>query len=252
MMRTPLTQALLAFVACLAIAGWSLPAAAQIPDKFTNLKVLPKDISKDELVGIMRGFAGDLGVRCNHCHVGSASGDLREMHFAADDKKEKATARVMLAMVTEINGSLIPRAGIEKPLQVKCGTCHHGVNRPQSITDVTKTEFEKGGVDAATANYLALKEKYYGADAYNFKPEPLNAVAEWLSEDKKDNDAAIAIMQFNIEQNPGVAYCYNLLGRIQAGAGQKDAAIASLKKAIELDPEDKWSKGILEKLQTKK
>ena len=249
----PVFPRLLRFsVACLVIAGWAASATAQIPDKFTNLKVLPKDISKGELVEIMRGFAGALGVRCNHCHVGSASGDLREMHFSADDKKTKETARVMMAMVGEINGTLIPKAGIENPIQVKCATCHHGVSRPQAIADITKTAFEEGGVDSAKANYLALKEKYYGADAYNFKPGPLNAVAEWLAQEKDDNDAAIAIMQFNIEQNPGVAYCYNLLGRIQAASGKTEEAIASLEKAIELDPEDKWSRQILEKLQAKK
>ncbi len=155
----------------------------------------------------------------------------------------------MMAMVGEINGTLIPKTGIENPIQVKCATCHHGVPHPQPIADITKMEFEKGGVDSVRTKYLALKEKYYGSDAYNFKPGPLNAVAEWLAEEKNDNDAAIAIMEFNIEQNPDVAYCYNLLGRIQAGAGKKDEAIASLKKAIELDPEDKWSAGILEKLQ---
>ena len=252
MMRAFLTGSLLAAVACLTIAGWAVPAPAQIPDTFTNLKVLPKDISKGELVEVMRGFSGALGVRCTHCHVGSKTGDLREMHFSADDKKEKEIARAMMAMAGEINATLKSKTGIEDPIQVRCATCHHGVTRPQPIADITKMEFEKGGVDSAKANYLALKEKYYGSDAYNFKPGPLNSVAEWLAQVKDDNSAAIAIMEFNIEQNPGVAYCYNLLGRIQAGSGMKAEAIASLKKAIELDPEDKWSQGILKKLEKEK
>ena len=44
--------------------------SAQIPDEFTNLKLLPKDISKRELIGIMREFASGLGKRCNYCHPG--------------------------------------------------------------------------------------------------------------------------------------------------------------------------------------
>ena len=43
--------------------------AAQIPDKFENLKVLPKDIPQRELIDVMRGFAGALGFRCHNCHV---------------------------------------------------------------------------------------------------------------------------------------------------------------------------------------
>jgi len=35
-------------------------ASAQVPEKFTNLKVLPQDIGRGELVGIMRGYADAL------------------------------------------------------------------------------------------------------------------------------------------------------------------------------------------------
>jgi len=235
-----------------ALAILAAPAAAQIPDKFTNLQVLPKDISKDELVSTMRGFAGGLGVRCNFCHVGGTETDLTGMKFASDDKKEKKIARAMMAMVKEINGPLLKATDIENPIQVKCVTCHHGVRRPEALADVLKRDFEKGGVDSVKADYLALKTKHYGAAAYDFKPRTLNEVAEWLSNVKKDDGAAIAVMQFNIEQDPTVPYSYNLLGRIQATKGDKQAAIASLKKAVELDPNDKQAARLLEKLQAEK
>jgi len=118
--------------------------------------------------------------------------------------------------------------------------------------DVMKRGFEKGGVDSVRAKYLALKETYYGGDSYNFKPGALNELAEWLADEKNDNDAAIAIMKFNIEQTPGAAYSYNLLGRIEAGAGRNQEAIESLKKAIELNPDYKWARRILDRLQAGK
>ena len=46
------------------------PASAQIPETFTNLKVIDQQTECGALVGVMRGWAGSLGVRCNHCHVG--------------------------------------------------------------------------------------------------------------------------------------------------------------------------------------
>jgi len=49
---------------------WTEAVVAQFPEKFTNLKVLPMDISRKELESTMRGFAFALNVRCNHCHVG--------------------------------------------------------------------------------------------------------------------------------------------------------------------------------------
>ena len=56
---------------------------AQIPDKFSNLKVLPKDISKGELIGNMKNAAIGLGVRCTFCHVGEGD-DLSTFDFASD------------------------------------------------------------------------------------------------------------------------------------------------------------------------
>ncbi len=77
----------------------ALPAAAQIPDQFTNLQVLPKDMKKQQLVDTMRGFATGLGVRCDHCHAGEPTPDLSKMDFASDAKEAKKTARLMLQMV---------------------------------------------------------------------------------------------------------------------------------------------------------
>ena len=57
-------------------------AGAQIPDKFENLQVLPKDIPKDQLVQTMRSFANALGVRCVHCHAAKDPQDMKTMDFA--------------------------------------------------------------------------------------------------------------------------------------------------------------------------
>ena len=247
MNRLATPRRLLHATAILIVATWSATAAAQIPDKFTNLKVLPKEISKTDLVATMRGVAGGLGVRCAFCHVGPE--DLTGMDFASDSKREKRIARSMLAMVKEINGALIPKAGIENPIQVRCATCHHGVTRPESLVDIMEGKFESGGLDSATTAYLTLKKTYFGSDSYSFKPGTLNEIAEWLANEKEDTDAAIAIMRFSLEQTPDVAYSYNLLGRIEAGAGRNQDAIESLKKAIELNPDDKWSRRVLDRLE---
>ena len=71
-----------------------------IPDTFTNLKVLPKDITKPELINTMKGFAMQLGRRCRFCH--DVNDDLSEGNFASDKKIEKAAARVMIKMMAEI------------------------------------------------------------------------------------------------------------------------------------------------------
>ncbi|MFQ5421507.1 MAG: c-type cytochrome, partial [Anaerolineae bacterium] len=107
-------------------------AFGQIPDKFTNLQVLPEDISKQELIGNMRNFAIGLGVRCQFCHVGEEGQPLSTFDFASDEKKTKKTARIMMQMVQNINGDHLEKiSGRTRSIQVNCVTCHHGQSKPR-------------------------------------------------------------------------------------------------------------------------
>ena len=103
-----------------------------LPDKFTNLQVLPKDISKDDLVATMRLFSHSLGVHCDFCHeVSETSHD-----WASDRKDEKNAARNMMKMVHEVNTHYMPKLeplpGEEKKqANVNCWTCHRGHKEPE-------------------------------------------------------------------------------------------------------------------------
>ncbi|MGH9777395.1 MAG: hypothetical protein ACRD5I_03195, partial [Candidatus Acidiferrales bacterium] len=70
-----------------------------VPDTFTNLQVLPKDIGKPELVRIMKGFSLTFDKNCSFCHV--ATDDLSEADFAADEKETKKKARELLRWIRE-------------------------------------------------------------------------------------------------------------------------------------------------------
>ena len=119
--------------AAIALAAGA-PAPAQIPEKFTNLQVLPRDIPREELVRIMRGFTGALGVRCNHCHVGPGPATLEGFDFASDAKETKRVARVMMRMTGEINGRLLPQTGRSPLTEVRCMTCHRGAAKPEAAS----------------------------------------------------------------------------------------------------------------------
>jgi len=121
-----------AVVAVLALAFAAVPAPAQIPETFTNLQVLPSDIPREELVRVMRGFTGALGVRCNHCHVGPGPATLEGFDFASDAKETKKVARVMMRMTREINTRLLPQTGRSPLTEVRCMTCHRGVAKPEA------------------------------------------------------------------------------------------------------------------------
>ena len=51
------------------------------PERAKNLKVLPKDLTKDKLQATMIGFTRSLGVRCPFCHVGQEGQPLTTFDF---------------------------------------------------------------------------------------------------------------------------------------------------------------------------
>lgn len=94
----------------------------------TNLQVLPKDISDKQLMNIMHGFKGALGVECSFCHAGNPA--THHLDFASDAKPQKNIARTMLRMTHEINAKYlstvsVPDAAANQKM-VTCGTCHRG------------------------------------------------------------------------------------------------------------------------------
>ena len=220
----------------------SLPVSAQFPDKFTNLKVLPKDISRQELQSTMRGFAFALNVRCEHCHVEKAGGKKFEMDFAADDKEAKKTARVMLEMVAAINRDYISKVTKTPPIQVQCVTCHHGLTQPRTLNSVLAETIDQKGIDSAVAQYHDLRQKYYGSGQYDFGETSLNQLTESLLAQKK-NKEALTIMEMSFDSNhPDSVWSYHMLAMTHEVNGQTEKAIADYRKVLELHPDDDWAK----------
>ncbi|MFQ5708472.1 MAG: c-type cytochrome [bacterium] len=225
---------------------------AQIPDKFTNLKVLPKDISKSELLENMKSFARGLGVRCQYCHVGEEGKPLSTFDFASDKKPEKAAARVMIKMRETINGLFLTQLDREEShgLQVNCVTCHHGQPHPETIEQVLSEELDEKGVEAAIKKYRDLREKYYGGFTYDFQEGVLANFAFQLVPAGR-LDEALAILKLNLEFHPQSAITYQALGEVYAMQGDKATAIENLKKSLEIDPQNRRAKNRLEALSQK-
>lgn len=123
--------------------GTSTPAAAPPPltprtyPAPVNLKVLPKNLTGQQVHNIMEQWNGELGVRCGACHAedpGFAATDGPARPALAEDSKAlKEIARLMYTMTEEINTNYIVRvAGSSKP--VTCGTCHRGDIGPEPFT----------------------------------------------------------------------------------------------------------------------
>ncbi len=98
------------------------PGIPRLPSEFTNLEVLPADITKDELKRHMKLVTKSLGVKCDYCH----RTDVRD--YATDEIREKVVARDMMRMVERINREHFTWEGAA---QATCFMCHHGQREPQ-------------------------------------------------------------------------------------------------------------------------
>ena len=107
----------------------------------TNLKVLPKDLTGQQVHEIMEGWAGSLGVHCDTCHVADASNPMPNgrprMKFEDDSKPEKQMARIMYTMAEDMKKNYIAKVAemdkMDSPAApLTCGTCHRGHLDPEA------------------------------------------------------------------------------------------------------------------------
>ena len=242
---------------CFAVAIAASTAGAQIPAKFENLQVLPKDIPHDTLVAIMRGFAGSLGVRCTFCHVeregppppmtpGMTPGP--NLDFASDAKDHKKTARVMLRMVDSINTvflARIPNRDVPAT-NVGCMTCHRGLPKPSTIEAVLLNTTSAMGVDSAMARYRALRNDMTSGK-YNFGEQPVSEVARTLSQQGK-HDQAIALLKMNQEFYPNSVNIDFDLAEAYIAKGDREQGIARLRAVLAKNPNDRRAQQRLQQL----
>lgn len=213
-------------------------AVGQIPDKFTNLKVLPKDISKQDLVDTMKGFTRALDMRCDDCHAGDPTKGFAGIDFPSDEKETKKTARLMMQMVHVINTNYIAKVeGDTGPrVKVECITCHRGQERPRMLADVLNDVLQRDGLDSAIARYHTLRDEYYGSFSYDFTAAPLAEVAVGQAE-AGNYDNAIALLKLNLEMNPESLISMYQLGEAYAASGEKGKALEQFEACLKIRPD---------------
>jgi hypothetical protein len=132
--------ALTAMVTCTAAqSSRNLEALPQEPEQRaypapTNLRVLPKAMTGQQVNDLMEQWGVELGVRCSACHGEEQDnvipGGPRRPTFADDSQPMKGIARLMYTMTEQINRDFI--AKVEgSGLPVTCGTCHRGHVGPE-------------------------------------------------------------------------------------------------------------------------
>ena len=104
------------------------PDPSKAEGRFKNIQVF-KGYPADDVFPAMQFISAALGVDCEYCHVDRAP--------EKDDKKEKITARKMIAMTLAINHD-----NFDGHREVTCMSCHHGASRPVAIPIIAAGEPE--------------------------------------------------------------------------------------------------------------
>lgn len=187
----------------------------------------------------MQAIAQGLGVKCEYCHARQP---------ATTGKQD--IARAMIAMTRDINAKIVAATG-KTPTdatRVTCITCHRGVTIPGQLSDIVTKTALKDGPDAAVAQYRDLRSQYYGRQSYDFGEETLLTSAEQLVRIKPAN--AIPLLQLNLEFYPKSVRSYAQIAFAYTRTLNDEAAISTLEKALELEPENGMIKGQLEQLKS--
>ena len=224
-------------------AAHALSLGAQLPTKFENLQYFPKDIPRDTLVNIMRGFSFALGVRCQYCHAGGDGISFVGVDFKSDDKATKRKARYMLFMADTINNRLLAALPDRSnpPVRVSCVTCHHGLSKPATLASTLTETIEARGVDSAVAQYRQLRQNTLTLGKFDFGEWSMNELARTLTERGKTAEA-IAMLELNQEFYPQAAEIDFMLGELHRQRGEKDKAIARYRAVLQKDPNNARAK----------
>ena len=215
-------------LACLALAP---PALAQ--------QATPKPPLPD-----MASVAAALGVTCDYCHAGRGA----EPRVTANGKPRLEVGREMIAMTASLNATVQAATGktTREATAVTCATCHRGVAIPRPLADILILTGVREGADAAVKQYRDLRGQYFGRGSYDFGEDTLLGVARRLANARPE--VAIPLADLNMEFFPKSVN--TLVVKAIAQSGHDDeAAVATLKKALEIEPENGEIKGRLYQIE---
>jgi CubicO group peptidase (beta-lactamase class C family) len=115
----------------------------------------------------------------------------------------------------------------------------------KSLASAMGKEFNRHGSEAMLKVFNQLK----GSDEYNFSEDEINELGLRLLYDKKDSKAAIEVLRLNTEQFPNSFNVWDSLGEAYYQAGKREEAIRNYEKSLQLNPNNKGGKRMLEKIR---
>ena len=192
--------------------------------------------------------AGDSASDCAYCHVDEGRGGRTD--FAADEKPTKATARVMMRLTDDINTKLAerPRQGQSRsPSAASPATaaCSIPKQLPAILTDTADRQRHA----RPRSRSIAICGSSTTA-AWRTTSARTGSCSYATAAAATKPDDAIQWLQVNLEFYPKSTRTYLALAQIYSRKQDKDNAIKSVEKALEIEPDNAQAKRLLEQLKT--
>jgi tetratricopeptide (TPR) repeat protein len=207
-------------------------------------------MSQAQVTQLMQNIALALGVQCGYCHMPAASPEAGRgrggrgvaavaFDFVSDEKPQKKIARQMMVMVRDVNQTIEAAVANTASVstRVACVTCHRGVAVPRPLDEILDQITKEKGALAAVAQFKELRRQYFGAQAYDFSEASVIAYAQRAAEAGRA-DEAIMWLELNLDYFPLSAPTYAGLAQALQRKNDRNAAIKSLERAVELDPQN--------------
>lgn len=115
----------------------------------------------------------------------------------------------------------------------------------KSLAGAMGREYNRRGLDVMLKVFQQLK----GSAEYDLSEDEINELGLRLLYDKKDAKAAIEVLRLNTEQFPKSFNVWDSLGEAYYNAGNLEDAIKNYEKSLQLNPDSKDGKRMLEKIR---
>ncbi len=166
------------------------------------------------------------------------------VHFVVCDKKGEW-------VIVEMQNSLQPDFQSARPTSsTACSALlvkRLGTYLKLSASDLVKEKIATSGIDPAL---VAFHEAQAKPGEYNVSEQEMNDLGYQYLQAKRYKEA-IAVFKLNVEAFPGSSNVYDSLGEAYAAAGEKDLAIKSYEKSLQLNPNSQSGIEALKKLKGK-
>ena len=187
-----------------------------------------------------------------HCHQGAASTRVHGAGTSSGTIHRASQSRWVVDLPVGSVGRLFDASrtvqhAVDKGLY-RVRLHYELVNAVPGAGIVLRPLAETQGGAAVVARYRLLKRD--SARAYFFSDGELNSAGFWLLDKKKPQDA-MPVFRLSVEEYPAAPYSHAGLGQSYLGVGDTARAIASYRRALELDPRNRGADSVLKRLGIK-